>query len=175
MPRGAHAPGEPSCVHARRTPAREPDRVLLHTRLKANQRSHMASALIAIRPSEQVVIMTCHHSLQSVAVILKRQSSEHDCCCQFNVTEEFNVTESHGTGRVTLNRQSQSMTALYALVHLIIGPSSESRCLCTYQAIMGTHAHGASGQSMKLICRHNKAGCIFHTMTWLQLERKCRT
>ena len=49
--------------------------------------------------------------------------------------------------------------------HLIIGPSSESRCLCTYKAFMDAHAHDASGQSMKLMCRHNKAGCIFHNMT----------
>ena len=28
------------------------------------------------------------------------------------------------------------MTALYALVHLIIGNSSESRCLCTYKAFL---------------------------------------
>ena len=49
------------------------------------------------------------------------------------------------------------MTALYALTHLIIGPSSESRCLCTYTAIMDAHAHG--GQSIKLMCRYSKAGC----------------
>ena len=68
--------------------------LLLHMRMAANQRPHRASTLIAHRPSEQVVIMTCHHSLQSVAVILMRQSSEHDCCCQFSGTE-VNVTESH--------------------------------------------------------------------------------
>ena len=52
------------------------------------------------------------------------------------------------------------MTALYALVHLIIGPSSESRCLCTYKVFMDAHAQDASGQSRKLMCRHSKAGCI---------------
>ena len=83
-----------SPAHARRTPASEPDMQLLHTQVQADQHSHMASTLIAVRPSEQVVTMTCHHSMQSVAVILKRQSSEHDCCCQFHVTE-FRVTESH--------------------------------------------------------------------------------
>ena len=60
------------------------------------------------------------------------------------------------------------MTALYALVHLIIGPSSESRCLCTYKAFMDAHAHDASGQSMKLTCRYSKAGCTFQNMSWLQ-------
>ena len=63
------------------------------------------------------------------------------------------------------------MTAFYALTHLIIGPSSESRCLCTYKAFMDAHAHGASGQSMKLMCRYNKAGCTFHSMTRLQCKQ----
>ena len=51
------------------------------------------------------------------------------------------------------------MTALYALVDLITGPSSESRCLCTYKAFLDAHAHGASRQSMKLMCKCSKAGC----------------
>ena len=59
------------------------------------------------------------------------------------------------------------MTALCALIFLIIGPSSESRCLCTYKAFMDAHAHSASGQSMKLMCRCSKAGCTFHNMTQL--------
>ena len=84
-----------SPAHARRTPASEPDMLLLHKRVHANHGTRtLAHALIALRPSEQVVIITCHHSVQSVAVMLMRQRSEHDCCCQFDVTE-FNVTESH--------------------------------------------------------------------------------
>ena len=63
------------------------------------------------------------------------------------------------------------MTALYALTRLIIGPSSESRCLCTYTAFTDAHAHGASGQSMKLMCGYSKAGCAFHSTTRSQYKQ----
>ena len=65
------------------------------------------------------------------------------------------------------------MTALYALAFLIIGPSSESRCLCTYKAFMDAHAHDASGQSMKLMGGHNTAASHLSQHDLVAARAKC--
>ena len=63
-----------ACARTQDPSKRARCRLAAHALQAGNQRWHTASALITARPSARHVIMACRHSLQSVAVIMMRQS-----------------------------------------------------------------------------------------------------